>query len=405
MVAVVDKGKRRVESWFGATRKRFGWFDHLVRGYTRFNEQNGNSLAGSVTYFGFLSFFPLLAVGFAILVYVVVVYPDARAEVGDALTATFPGLIGSGPGKIDLPNTAGAGVGAGIVGLAGLVYSGTGWVDALRDALRAMWLQPVHKAPNVVLKKLWDLVVLVVFGVALVASVSFSSLATSMTRVVLGAVGLDRVPGMGVGLRILAVVVAVAFDAVVFAILFGVLPGVRTPLKVLARGSLLAATGFEILKLAGTFLVGRTTSNPVYGAFAIMVGLLVWINFVSRITLLAAAWTATAVPDAAEDDDAATLPDEVLTRLDGLPVDRVRRPLDCEALLYREQVWVGSLAADAGWTPDETGRVRGLYVQRIVERLRDAGFEPAALVSSTKPGSLRDLVHQVRVARRARRFR
>lgn len=405
MVAVVDKGKHRVESWFDATRARFGWFDHLVRAFTRFNEQNGNSLAGSVTYFGFLSFFPLLAVAFAILVYVVVVYPDARAEVSDALTATFPGLIGSGPGKIDLSKTAGAGIGAGIVGLAGLIYSGTGWVDALRDALRAMWLQPVHKAPNIVSKKLWDLVVLVAFGVALVASVSFSSLATSMTRVVLVAVGLDRVPGMGVGLRVLAVVVAIVFDAVVFAVLFGVLPGVRTPLKVLVAGSLVAATGFEILKLVGTFLIGNTTSNPVYGAFAIMVGLLVWINFVSRSTLVAAAWTATATPDAAADDDAAILPDEVAARLDALPVDRVRKPLDCEALLYREQVWVGSHAARAGWSSEETGRVRGLYVQRVVERLRDTGFEPADLVSSTKPGSLRDLVHQVRVARRARRFR
>lgn len=406
MVAVVEKGKNRVGSWFDATRSRFGWFDHLVRAYTRFDEQNGNSLAGSVTYFGFLSFFPLLAVAFAVLVYVVVVYPDARAAVGDALTATFPGLVGSGPGKIDLAKTASAGIGAGLVGLAGLIYSGTGWVDALRDALRAMWLQPVDKAPNIVVKKLWDLVVLVVFGVALVASVSFSSLATSMTRVVLGAIGLDDVPGMSVGLRVFAVAVAVAFDAVVFAILFGVLPGVRTPLKVLVAGSVVAAAGFEILKLVGTFLIGRTTSNPVYGAFAIMVGLLIWINFVSRITLVAAAWTATAVPDDADDEDAATtLPDEVQDRLDDLPVDRVRKPLDCEALLYREQVWVGSQATAAGWSTEEAGRVRGLYVQRVVERLRDAGFEPAALVSSTKPGSLRDLMHQVRVARRARRFR
>src|SRR5690606_18230989 len=147
----------------------------------------------------------------------------------------------------------------------GLVYSGTGWVDALRDALRAMWLQPPHKAPNIVVKKGWDLVVLVIFGVALVASVSFSSLATSATRLVLGLVGLDEVPGMGTVLRILAVVVAIVFDAAVFAVLFGVLPGVRTPLPVLVRGSLIGAAGFELLKLLGTGLIGRTTSNPVYG--------------------------------------------------------------------------------------------------------------------------------------------
>ena len=38
----------------------------------------------------------------------------------------------------------------------------------------------------------------------------------------------------------------------------------------------------------------RTTNNPIYGAFAVMIGLLIWINFVTRLTLFTAAWTVTA---------------------------------------------------------------------------------------------------------------
>lgn len=403
MTAVVAKGKARVGSWFDTARERSSAFDHLVRAYQRFTEQHGNSLAGSVTYFGFLSFFPLLAVAFAILVYVVIVYPDARAHVEQALQETFPGLIGSGPGKIDLSRTARAGVSAGIIGLVGLIYSGTGWIDALRDALRAMWLQPVHKAPNIVLKKLWDLVVLVAFGVALVASVSFSGLATSATRVVLHAVGLSQVPGMGVLVRILAIVVAVAFDAFVFALLYGVLPGVRTPLRTLARGAVLGAIGFEVLKLVGTWLIGRTTGNPVYGAFAIMVGLLIWINFVSRITLLAAAWTATGVPAEDEaDDEAEELPDEVAQRLDGLPFAKLRRPLDYEALRYREEDWLAARAERAAWPVGEAGRIRAVYLHELGERARVAGVDPDVCTTQDHAGSLRDLVHRVRVARHAR---
>ncbi|HEX6444262.1 MAG TPA: YihY/virulence factor BrkB family protein [Streptosporangiales bacterium] len=407
MTAVVARGKARVGSWFGTARERSGAFDHMVRAYQRFNEQKGNSLAGAVTYFGFLSFFPLLAVAFAILVYIVMVYPDARAQVQHALQATFPGLIGSGPGKIDLSRTSSAGIGAGIIGLAGLIYSGTGWIDALRDALRSMWLQPVHKAPNIVVKKLWDLVVLVAFGVALVASVSFSGLATSATRVVLHAVGLSQVTGMGVLVRILAVVVAVAFDSVVFALLYGVLPGVRTPLRTLLRGAVLGAAMFEVLKLVGTWLIGRTTSNPVYGAFAIMVGLLIWINFVSRITLLAAAWTATGIPEepsAGEEDE---LPGEVAERLDSLPFARLHRPLDYEALRYREEDWLADRADKADWPVGERGRIRAIYMHEIAERARAAGIDQEVVAPEQRPGSLRDLAHQVRVARlaRSRRYR
>jgi membrane protein len=61
----------------------------------------------------------------------------------------------------------------------------------------------------------------------------------------------------------------------------------------LVAGALLGAVGFEVLKQFGTFLISNTTSNPIYATFAVAVGLLIWINFVTRVTLWAAAWTAT----------------------------------------------------------------------------------------------------------------
>ncbi|MGH3097147.1 MAG: YihY/virulence factor BrkB family protein [Streptosporangiales bacterium] len=407
MAVAVDKAKRlkgRGESWVRRARDRYEWFDHLLRAYQRFTDQRGNQLAGAVTYFGFLSFFPLLAVAFAILVYVVVVYPGARTHVEQAMQESFPGLIGSGKGQIDLSKTKGAGVGAGVIGFLGLIYSGTGWVDALRSALRSMWRQPEGKKPNIVLQKAWGLVILVIFGVALVASVSMSSLATSASRVVLQTVGLYGIPGVGIGLAVLAIAVAIAFDAVVFALLFGLLPGVRTPLPVLIRGSLFAAVGFEVLKLLGTDLIGRTTGNPVYGTFAIVVGMLVWINLVSRITILAAAWTATGtgVPSE-ESDDELVLPEPVAERLERLPLRSVRRPLDAEALLYAEQAWIADHLDGAGFPHDEANRLRAAYPERVTERLRESGHPPGG--STAKPGSLRDLTHQLRVARHARTFR
>lgn len=409
MAAAVDKAKQvkgRGQSWIRRARERYEWFDHLIRAYQRFSELRGNQLAGAVTYFGFLSFFPLLAVAFAILVYVVLVYPDARAQVQQAMQQSFPGLIGSGPGQVDLSKTKGAGVGAGVIGFLGLIYSGTGWVDALRSALRSMWRRPEGEKPNIVLRKIWDLVILVVFGIALVASVSLSSLATSASRVVLQAVGLYGVPGVGIGLAVFAIVVAIAFDAVVFALLFGLLPGVRTPLPVLIRGSLFGAVGFEVLKLLGTDLVGHTTSNPVYGTFAIVVGMLVWINLVSRITILAAAWTATGTGVPGEQPEGAggqlALPVQVAERLERLPLHSVRRPIDAEALLYAEQAWIADYLDGADCSHAQMTRLRVAYPERVAERLRESGHPAGA--STAKPGSLRDLTHQLRVARHARAF-
>ena len=79
----------------------------------------------------------------------------------------------------------------------------------------------------------------------------------------------------------------------IFLVLFTRLSGTCAPWRRIARGALFGAVGFEILKQVATLLIGRTTQNPVYASFAVLVGLMVWINIVSRFALFVAAWTAT----------------------------------------------------------------------------------------------------------------
>ena len=100
-----------------------------------------------------------------------------------------------------------------------------------------------------------------------------------------------------VGLRIVGIALALLVDLAVFVYLFTRLPRLNTPLKRVFKGALLGAVGLEILKVVGSILVARTTANPVYGAFAVVVGLLIWINLVSRFVLFTAAWTVTAPYD------------------------------------------------------------------------------------------------------------
>ena len=79
----------------------------------------------------------------------------------------------------------------------------------------------------------------------------------------------------------------------------GVLPELRLadssePTRRVLRGALLMAVLFEALKQVGAFYLQGTTSNALYGTFAAVVGLLVWINVVSRLLLYCAAWIDTA---------------------------------------------------------------------------------------------------------------
>jgi membrane protein len=55
----------------------------------------------------------------------------------------------------------------------------------------------------------------------------------------------------------------------------------------------------EVLKIIGTTYIARVAHSTAVGAFGSIIGVLVWIDLVSRYLLYCAAWTATAVPQPA----------------------------------------------------------------------------------------------------------
>lgn len=281
MAGLVDAVKERVLAPVRRARARWRWFDHLARGVERYLDSDGNRLAAALTFYGFLSFFPLLALAYAVTGYAVAISPVVREYVGKAISQALPGIAE----RIPVEQIAGAKAGAGVLGLAGLVWSGLGWMNAWRGSLRAIWRTGDG---NGVLARLRSLAVLFVLGLALLASAAMSGLATSATHAALTWAGLEGA-GAGTILRIVAVAVAIGANFLIFLVLFSQLSGAHG----VVPGCVLGAVGLEPLKLIGALLVAHTTRNPVYASFAVVAGLLVWMNLVSRFVLLVAAWTAT----------------------------------------------------------------------------------------------------------------
>lgn len=282
----------KAKSAFAALQRRWPWLAHLLRALKHYSVTDGNTRAASVTYFGFLSFFPIIALAFAILGYVGRIYPSATHDALQGIDQYLPGLIGDKPNQINVESIAGAAGAVSVFGLLGLLYSGLGWVDALRESLHRMWgTQRPHG--NMLKQKAIDVLVLVVLGIAVLVSVAISSLATSATTLLLDAVGLQDNIAAALVLKLIALVIAAAVDFGIILFLFTRLNGRNDDVRVAIPGAIVGAVLLEILKLVGTFLIGRTTSNPVYGTFAVIVGLLVWINFLARAVLLAASWTVT----------------------------------------------------------------------------------------------------------------
>jgi membrane protein len=273
-------------------RRRRPAADHLVRAYERYADRNGSQLAGAVTYFAFLSFFPLLALAFAAVGFLA----SMQVEVGDYLQTALDEVLPGLSDQLPVEQIANARVGASVIGTLGLLYAGLNSVSALREALHSIWLKNIKEGPNVLLRKAGDILVMLGLGAALLFAVAFTSVAQAATHWLLALVGLDGSLLASLTLRVLALAIAVAVNMGIFVLAFSLLSGSGRPTRMMWRGALLGAAGFEVLKAAAALLLSGTLSNPVYASFTVLVGLLVWINLVMRLVMFSAAWTATWLP-------------------------------------------------------------------------------------------------------------
>lgn len=259
------------------------------RGYKRYGSHRGNLLAGGVTYFAFLSIFPALALAFTIFGILLRGHPEWLEQITAYLSKTLPGFIQDKThpdGLIALKAPGGTTLGiTGLVGLVGLLWAGLGWLSALRDGVRTIF-EAQGSPGNFVLAKLRDIGVMILFGLGIVVSAVVTTVANAVASGVAHTIGLG---GQGWILTLVGIVISAALDAFLVALILRLLSGVDLPWPGLRNGAIVGGIGLTVIKVLGTRLIAGTTSDPIYGTIALTVGLLVWLNFISRIVLIAAA--------------------------------------------------------------------------------------------------------------------
>jgi membrane protein len=280
--------QQRVTARVHELREDHPHLDHAVKMQGHYGETKAGQQAGAVTYFGFLSVFPILALAFFVIGYVSAVVPESKDTLRDAIGSMLPGIIGPGDNQLQLKDIEDAAGAVGLVGLVGVLYSGLGWLSALRDALIAVFVLPQREQPNFVMGKVRDLITLVVIGLVMLTAVAVTGVVAGFSEDLLGWLGLSTELGWLV--RILTIALGLPANALLFLVMFRLLAAPDIPFRAMLSGALLGAVGFEILKQASQLLIKTTQGQPAFQAFGIALILVVWINYSSRVTLYAAAW-------------------------------------------------------------------------------------------------------------------
>ena len=282
--------RQRAARRWASVKQRHPSVRHVVLAWTRMQDTNGNQYAAAITYFSFLALFPLLLLAVAVTGFVLHAHPAAQRDLFDSITRNVPGDFGKTL-RTSINSAINARTSVGIVGLAGFLLTGLGWIGNLRAAVEAIW-QRDRVRLSFVRAKLLNLAVLAGLGLGLVLSLGLTVVGTALTDKVVRWLSLDGVSGVHWLVRAVGVLLAIVGDMVIFWWLLVRLPGVQVSRRVLVQGTVLAAVGFEALKIVGTYTIAHTSHSPTAGPFAGLLAVLIWIQLVARYMLFCAAWMA-----------------------------------------------------------------------------------------------------------------
>lgn len=283
---------------FIAKVKTFPSIAHFIRAIDRFNERLGNQFGAAITYFSFLSIIPILMISFSSLGFFLASQPELLQTISEKIITSVnePTIAATLEQTVNTAINQRATVG--LTGLLLAFYSGISWMGNLREAVRAQcrerWERTESEKENIIKRYFRDFISLTGLLIALVLTVTLTSLAGSAQSWLIGLLGLQDILWLKKPLTYTTFAISICANFLMFFWIYWRLPKEKPCRKALMRGSLLAAISFEVLKYVMTMIVPNLVKSPSGAAFGSIIALLAFFYFFARLTLFCAAWIATA---------------------------------------------------------------------------------------------------------------
>lgn len=229
----------------------------------KFGDDSGTYLAALLTYYGFVSFFPLLLLFSTVLGLVLQGNPGLQHQLLHSALQQFPVI---GP-QLATPEKLGGGVTGLVIGLLVSLYGGLGIAQAVQYAMNTAWAVPRHRRPNPFAARGRSLLLLSTGGLAVLCTSVISALGSSG-----GAFGAE----FGIGWHVLLTGIAMVVNAVVFMLVFKLATPRELSFRQVAPGAIAAAIAWQLLESFGGRYVGHVvkSARAPNAVFALVLGLL-----------------------------------------------------------------------------------------------------------------------------------
>jgi YihY family inner membrane protein len=238
----------------------------------KYVDDSGPYLAALITYYAFVSLFPLLLLLSTILGHVLAGDPELQQRLINSALSQFP-VVGDQLGR---PRELSGGVAGVVVGVLGSLYGGLGVAQAVQHMMNTAWSVPRNSRPNPFLARGRSLLLLGTAGLAVLGTTALSTM------------GSGNAGSLGMALRIAALVGSVAVNAVVFVFAFRLATTRPLTVRQVAPGALTAAVLWQLLQTFGVGYVSHVvrTASATNSVFALVLGLLAFLYLASVIGVL-----------------------------------------------------------------------------------------------------------------------
>jgi membrane protein len=259
--------------------------------FNRWNEHNAPRLGAALAFYTLLSLAPLLfvcatlsAAVFGAKAASAEITTEVRSWIGDSAADTIAALIAA--------YREPSGVVSGAIVLLALFFGASAVFMELRSALNEMWASARSAAretgfiAGVVRQRVFAFAMVAATGLFLIVSTAVSVLLSITGRFI----GRFLAPSTQV-LEILNVAMSFWILALIFALLFRLVPDVRLPWKPILVGAVLTTTLFVIGRGVLDLYFATARIGSMYGAAGSLVVIVVWIYYSAQILLFGAEFT------------------------------------------------------------------------------------------------------------------
>lgn len=252
----------------------------------KYSDDQGGYLASLLTYYGFLSVFPLMLILVTVLGFLLAGTPGLQQQLLHTALAEFPIVGEQLAGSV---HTLRGSVPALVVGVLVSTYGALRFAHAGQYVLNQVWAIPRRAWPDPFRAYARALLLVTGLGVALVATTALSGFTTA-EHALGGLLG----GTLALSTRVVATVLAMAVNTGVFVLAFRVLTAHNIPLRDLRGGAIAAGVAWQVLQEIGTYYVAREMRgiNAAYGLFSIVLVLLAWIYLGAMLVVIAAEYNA-----------------------------------------------------------------------------------------------------------------